>query len=209
MNHVDSYPRDQQTSALRMALSTKMLQTVDMVLSIDAATHLCPGEILTRIHQHIRKRHSVALDRVFDECRQNVDELFDDFYIRLQRIAGCADLCVNCYGDRMRTCILTGIKDQEARKKLLAVNAFLTLQQAVDTCRAEESACSNEPMFRGGAGVNKIVSKSSKVKSGGMDRRSRQRSHSRSRDLRSSEGQCRNCGYSPHREGVECPVRKE
>ena len=160
VNHVGSYPRDQQVSALRMALSTQMLQTVEMVLGIDASTTLSPAEILTEIQQHIRSKRSVVLDRVnFEECRQTTKETFDEFYIRLQRVAGCADLCAHCRDDRLTTRIITGILDQEARKKLLAMPTFPTLKQAVDLCRAEEAASFNEPMLRGASGVNKVTSK--------------------------------------------------
>lgn len=114
VNHVDAYPQNQQTSAFRMALSTKMLQTVEKVLGINSETTLTPVEIL----------------------------------------------------NRMTTRILTGIRDQEARKKLLPMSYFPTLQQAVDTCRAEETACNNEPMIRQTADVNKIVSTSSSSSSG-------------------------------------------
>ena len=64
-----------------------LLQMVEMVLGIDAATHLYLDEIHTRIQQHIRKTCGIALDLVFfDECIQKVDELFDDFYISYSRI---------------------------------------------------------------------------------------------------------------------------
>ena len=89
VNHVDAYPQNQQTSALGMVLSTKMLQTVEKVLGINSETTLTPVEILTRIHQHLRKKRSLALDRVlFKECKQKPEESFADFYIRLQRVAG-------------------------------------------------------------------------------------------------------------------------
>ncbi len=113
-----------------------MQQVVDMILQPGNA--LTPEEILDQIHQYIPGKRSVALDRVeFDECRQVAGESFDDYYIRLQRIAGCADLCRVCWDSRMTTRIMSGILDQDTRRKLLAVTPIPELQKAIDLCRSQ------------------------------------------------------------------------
>lgn len=104
-----------------MALSNEMLQTVKMVLNIPSTADASPDHILNQIRDHIRKKRSVALDRMeFEQCRQERDETLDIFYIRLQRIAACADLCPECIDERMTTHVMVGIRDQDTRKKLLA-----------------------------------------------------------------------------------------
>ena len=198
LDRVSSYPIEEQRSALRMTFSTPMQQVVDMILQPGDA--LPPDEILDRIHQYIRSKRSVALDRVeFDECRQTVGESFDDYYIRLQRIAGCADLCRTCWDSRMTTRIMSGIQDQETRRKLLAMNPFPELQTAVNLCRSEESASANAPMFQKpstSGGVNKIQQRSKSA--------SRDRSSSRPRDDKNA---CQRCGFPSHPAGQTCPAQ--
>ena len=142
--HLSSYPVSQQVSVLRMVMTTRMLQTVEHVLNISSSAAVSPSHILDQIHDNIRKKKSVALDRLqFEECRQQTNETFDQFFIRLQCIASCSDLCGHCYEQRMTTRIIAGINDPEARKKLLAKKNFPSLSDDVDLCRAEESAGKN------------------------------------------------------------------
>ena len=87
----------------------------------------------------------MALDRVaFEECHQSANETFDEFFTRLKRLAGTAELCVNCSDERLATRVMAGVRDSESRKKLLSLTPFPTLQQAVNLCRGEESARANE-----------------------------------------------------------------
>ena len=124
-----------------MTPSLEMLQTVEMVLDISPYDLLSADEILAQIARYIRKKRSVALDRVeFEEYRQDHGATFDEFYIGLQRIAKCADLCRHCLDQRMTTRVMSGICDQDVRKKLLAITPFPSLQTAVDLCRSEEAA---------------------------------------------------------------------
>ena len=62
LQRISTYPRLEQISALRLVLSTRMLDTVDTVLGIDEPT-VTPDDILDRIQQHIRTQRNVALDR--------------------------------------------------------------------------------------------------------------------------------------------------
>ena len=141
LQRIAEYPIREQAAALRMTLSLEMLQTVEMVLDISPYDLLSADEILAQIARYIRKKRSVALDRVeFEEYRQDHGATFDEFYIGLQRIAKCADLCRHCLDQRMTTRVMSGICDQDVRKKLLAITPFPSLQTAVDLCRSEEAA---------------------------------------------------------------------
>ena len=84
LERIDGFPLREQLSAFRMTLSSQMLQTVEFVLGINQSSLLTPSGILDKIQQHIRNQRRVALDRMeFEKCRQEVNESFDDFYIRL------------------------------------------------------------------------------------------------------------------------------
>ena len=193
LQRISTYPRLEQISALRLVLSTRMLDTVDTVLGIDEAT-VTPDDILDRIQQHIRTQRNVALDRVdFHECRQTATETFDEFYIRIQGIAALADLCKICLEQQMTTGIIAGIYDKRVRRKLLALNPFPRLQQTIDICRSEESASRNEPILsRSSASVNRVDEKS--------DSKTQQQGKFK------PNGNCGNCG-KPHGKGENCPAK--
>jgi hypothetical protein len=113
-----------------------MQNVVEVVLNIAPNGPETPADILDRIQAHIRSKRNVALDRVeFELCRQEDGETFDDFYIRLKQCADSAELCATCIDQRMATRIMSGIRDQEVRKRLLAVPDHAARHHGVPTGR--------------------------------------------------------------------------
>ena len=142
LQQVHSHPIASRTAALRQALGLPMQRVVDIALNIRGDGPETPDQILDIIHQHLRSKRNVALDRVdFETCTQQAGETFDDFYIRLKRTADCALLRGDCIDQRMTTRIMSGIRDSDVRKKLMSLSPFPTVGQAVNLCRSEESAC--------------------------------------------------------------------
>jgi hypothetical protein len=128
-----------------MALDPSMQQVVEVALNIPPNTPLTPDEILDLIADYIRSKRNIALDRVaFDECYQSTSESFEDFYIRLRRLADAADRCGTCADARIATRIMAGVRDTETKRKLLALSPFPSAQQAINVCRSEEAARINE-----------------------------------------------------------------
>ena len=148
LQQVHSHPIASRTAALRQALGLPMQRVVDIALNIRGDGPETPDQILDIIHQHLRSKRNVALDRVdFETCTQQAGETFDDFYIRLKRTADCALLRGDCIDQRMTTRIMSGIRDSDVRKKLMSLSPFPTMDQAVDLCRSEESAAQSEHQF--------------------------------------------------------------
>ena len=201
LERLDSYPLTAQMAALRLVLSTQMLQTVTMVLNISPGAKVSPKMVLDALHKHIREKRSIALDRVeLEECRQAQYESFDDFYILLRKIADCADLCTHCIDPRLTTRIICGIQDQEARKKPLAASPFPTLQAAVNLCRSEESAARNEPLVsRSAAPINKVYNKPRE--------QWKQRDQRQYNNQNQTSDQCGNCGRAAHLHDLTCPAK--
>ena len=79
-----------------------------------------------------------------EERRQELCETFDEYYIALREIANNADLCKVCIDDRLTTRIMSGIRDPEIRRKLLAHTPPPPLQTTINICRSEESARNDE-----------------------------------------------------------------
>ena len=121
---------EDQAALLRLALDPAMQEVVEIALGILPTANETPAHILEKVTEYIRAKRNVALDRAaFRECRQGASESFDEFYIRLKNLAGPADLCVHCVDQQLATGIMTGVRDEAMRQKLLAVSPFPT------TCR--------------------------------------------------------------------------
>ena len=98
------------------------------------------------------------------------------------------------------TRVICGIRDQEVRKKLLAMSPFPNLQDAVNLCRSEESASKNEPIIRrSGNNVNKVHSKFTKNKG--------QHGPPQERKNRNPPNACGNCGKPSHTADQICPAK--
>ena len=192
LNQIDNYTRQEQAAAFRMALDPSMQQTLEIGLNVLPDAAHTPDEILDGIAVYIRSKRNVALDRVaFDECRQLATETFDQFYIRLRRLSISAELCGNCYDQRIATRIIVGIRDDESKKKLLALVPFPTVLVAVNLCRSEESARSGERSLGEASKVSSIQSQSNRRPD---------------RPANVSKPSCGKCGRFAHATGVICPA---
>ena len=194
VERVKTYSLREQSSALRMAMTLEMRCKLKNALKIDPEVELEPKAILDQIQQYIRSQRNVTIDRVdFDQCKQKENESFDDFYVRLCTIAEGAQLCGTCRDTRMATRIISGIHDQEVKKKLLALRPFPKEQQVVDICRGEEAAAHNQSALAKPPAVAKVTKKH---KGKQPDAKKGQKTH----DL------CGKCGTSKHADGKSCPA---
>lgn len=100
--------------------------------------------------RNIQRQQNIALRRVrFEERRQQNGELFDDFFVSLKELADDAELCSACVDDRLVTRIISGVADQNLRRKLLAIDPPPSLAEALRVCRSEESAVHTETELAG------------------------------------------------------------
>ncbi len=96
---------------------------------------------------------------------------------------------------------MSGICDQEVRKKLLAITPFPSLQTAVDLCRSEEAAGKNESLLsRSGATSVNVVKQPE-------EKGNRTRTHFHRRGEHRDGLRCGNCGHPPHDSGKDCPAK--
>ncbi|KAK4028000.1 hypothetical protein OUZ56_017163 [Daphnia magna] len=110
-------------------------QVVEIVLGIVPTTPTTPNDELDLIANYVRGKRNVALDRVaFEEHRQGL-------------------------ANHTTTRIMAGIRDSETKKKLLALSPFPTTQAAVNLCKSEESARTNEKVLSSQTGVASIQTK--------------------------------------------------
>ena len=184
----------EQIACLRTCFTEEMRSTLEHVIGEDSNS---TKDVLDRIEKHLRNQRNVALDRVlFEERRQEEGESFDSFFISLKELAGEAELCDSCLDDRLTTRIISGIRDSECRRRLLALRPFPKLQEAVDMCRSAEISKSNEAALAGSA--DQTVGRLSRPKTGTQK--------SGFQPLPRRREKCGFCGEDPHESQDQCPA---
>lgn len=76
---------------------------------------------------------------IFNSRTQDESEKFDDFLTDVKNLSNNCNFCPTCHPGLVRDRIVSGIACSATQKKLLS-EARLTLEKAVDICRANEKA---------------------------------------------------------------------
>ena len=167
---------DRQLALFRTCLSSEMRAALGHTIP----TKTTLNEQLDEIAEHFRRQRNVALYRVqFEQRQQQTGESFDNFYVAIRELATDAELCGTCLETRLTTRIMSGVRSEEVRKKLLALTPFPQLEAVVALCRSEESACNTEADLSSKPALNAAVR---------------------------SPALCRYCGGRPHRSRSDCPA---
>lgn len=119
--------------------STSFLQKVEHVIGIPQNTSLDLITILDRIEAHYRAQKNVTVDRFhLFRIRQDENEKFDDFYVRLMESAEEADARRLEYEELILTLIVGGITSEEIRQKIFAKSSVMNLNETKKFCRDQE-----------------------------------------------------------------------
>ncbi|KAK4310272.1 hypothetical protein Pmani_018151 [Petrolisthes manimaculis] len=111
--------------------------------------HTSGAEGETHVEQHTgweeeRLRNEALRRRELLSCRQYEGESFEDFYVRLRRIAEEVDVCPGnsstCHETQMKMIILMGIRDDELVQRLISLDSTAYLADVVTICRSYEAA---------------------------------------------------------------------
>ena len=138
---VHGYARDEQRALLRSCFDIGVRTYINKVVGICEEDDLTIDEILDKISKYLRGKQNIAVDRVaFLKRKQENGENFDSFYMELNRLAEDAELCKTCGEEQIATKIMSAIRSEETKKKLLAMTPFPSLQTVVNICRADETA---------------------------------------------------------------------
>ena len=192
LTRLEALPEKEQRAALMSLLDDDWTRTLRYSLPI--APNAALDTILDTMESHLRGQRSIVLDRRdFYSRVQEPDEAFDDFVSSVKEIAAYCDFCDACIDDQYRDRSVVGTRDEEALKRML-LEPKMTLQKAVDICRARESASANSAAILGDtASVTRVSAY----------RRSRARPYF---DGAHRDDSCRRCGRSRHADGMRCPA---
>ena len=201
---MSSLPRETQTAALIALLDDQWTRTLRHGLDTDVDTSDIET-ILDSMERHLRRQRNVIIDRCEFYRRQQEDgEPFDDFLVALREIAHFCDFCSHCADTLLRDRILTGIRDDETQRVLLSTND-LTLQTAIDVCRARENAHHNSAAM---SGYVQPVSAYRRNRTASARRPALHRRNSPQRESAPHPADaCPNCGWSAHADPQTCPAR--
>ena len=192
---LSTFSREDQLAFLRSCFTEDMRAMCQHAVDIDGDTDSV-NSALEKIEGHLRQQCNVAIDRVkFEERNQEEGESFNSFLISIKELAADAELCSSCVDQRLTTRIMSGLRNQETRRKLLAIRPFPSLVQAVDVCRSEEASRANNEVLQDV--FNRAHSVYGISRRQDRDQRSPSRGH--------SEPRCNRCGQPRHVRGG-CPA---
>ena len=133
---------------------------------------------------------------MFNKRDQTEGETFDQFLSAIRTLIRSCNYCDNCVNSILRDRIVIGIQDTETQTALLK-ERNLTLDGAIDLCKAAEKACAHRKALRPEEKLNKL-----KHRSGRRDSPKSGRASSYPKMLK----ECKFCGKSHARRKEECPA---
>ena len=186
----------EQRAALLGLMDDEWQRTLRYGLCVADDTPL--ADVVKAMETHLRAQRNVVVDRrdFYARCQQS-DERFDDFLCAVREIAAFCDFCSHCVDDQIRDRIVCGVRDDEAVRRLLE-NKDLTLQRAIDICRACENARTACADIRGPPG-----SDVRRVRTAGAAG-SAPRSRGQGPAGRSEQRRCQRCGRAEHGDPAWC-----
>ncbi|KAK3896105.1 hypothetical protein Pcinc_000203 [Petrolisthes cinctipes] len=210
LTKINMLTRTEQRAALTAVLDDEWTRTLRYGISVPEDADL--GSILDAMGEYLRNQRNIIVDRRDFYLRvQEAGESFDDFLCSAKEIANFCEFCDRCVDSQLRDRIVVGTSDELALKRMLE-NKNLTLENAIDICRASESANHCSAVIRGAShSSTHVVNKVSGY------RKSRKRDNAKTvkmkstlcfrcgKDCRSDEQGCRavdkvcrNCGKRGH-----------
>ena len=208
---LNELPQAEQRAALLALVDDDWARVVRFGLSQPTATI---DQIIIGMQQHLRRQRNVIIDRRdFNMRLQQPGETFDEYLCALKETASFCDFCRICIDDRLRDRLVVGVRDEDARRRMLELPE-LTLQSAADICRASENARSSASAI-GGQGTSSLAQLSryqrdrrSQRSDSQRDRRSQRSDSQDSRGQRDSSTTGRRCGRCgrTHQDGQSCPA---
>ncbi|KAK3882649.1 hypothetical protein Pcinc_012985 [Petrolisthes cinctipes] len=210
LTKINMLTRTEQRAALTAVLDNEWTRTLRYGISVPEDADL--GSILDAMGEYLRNQRNIIVDRRDFYLRvQEAGESFDDFLCSVKEIANFCEFCDKCVDSQLRDRIVVGTSDELALKRMLE-NKNLTLENAIDICRASESANHCSAVIRGAShSSTRVVNKVSSY------RKSRKRDNAKTvkmkstlcfrcgKDCRNDEQGCRavdkvcrNCGKRGH-----------
>ncbi|XP_043241537.1 uncharacterized protein LOC122391560 isoform X1 [Amphibalanus amphitrite] len=141
LTRMSQLSHEEQKAALIALLDDDLIRLLKYSLGVDLDdANVTTDVIIQQIGDHLRKQRNVILDRRdFFQRVQEAGESFNDFLMAIKEIHDFCNFCDHCQDDQLRDKIVTGIRDTIVLEELLA-DESLTLQKAINICRARENA---------------------------------------------------------------------
>ncbi|TRY61838.1 hypothetical protein TCAL_17200 [Tigriopus californicus] len=146
-----------QIKALWGLMTTEMLGHVKHAMNVPMTTTRSVKTVLGVIQTFLRSNRNLTVDHLsFEKCHQGAGQPFDDFLVKIRKIAEDAQLCSPCLDTRLVARIIACVNDSKVQSKLFSLNTLPSLKDTVDLCRAEDTAHIDvDKMEQSGAKINR------------------------------------------------------
>ena len=157
---LEKYPRSIQVHSLLTAGGPRVDKLVRTELKLDPEEDTCTVELIIEgLTRYFREKRSIVCDYMSLFSRtQRDNESFESFRMSLEEHADDADLQTLSRENLLTILIIKGLKDTEAKQKLLELLELPTLEETLGTAKAYEIARINRQGIDTGSTVNKISS---------------------------------------------------
>ena len=147
------FSREQQLIQLRACLGVQTQHLLQHTLGIPPSTHMRVEEVLDALETHFRGLCKEVLQRRdLMSCKQAEGESFQQYYIRLCRLAEDMTVCtggpVSCRESQIKAILTLGLRDEEMIRRVSELPNGSTLQQARALCETYESAVNTSSAIR-------------------------------------------------------------
>lgn len=195
LTKINMLTRTEQRAALAAVLDNEWTRTLRYGISVLEDADL--GSILDAMGEYLRHQRNIIMDRRDFYLRvQEAGESFDDFLRSVKEIANFCEFCDKCADNQLRDRIVVGTSDELALKRMLE-NKNLTLENAIDVCRASASTNHCSAVMRGASHSSTcVVNKVSGYR--------KSRKHDNTKTVRKKTTLCFRCGRDCHNDEQGC-----
>ena len=152
---------DQQDLAKQKAIFINCLddESLEAYNTLELTAESTINEVLQAFEKFVLGECNETYERfIFNKRNQEAGERFELFYAHIQRLIKTCNFCNDCQKSILRDRIVLGVQDVGLQKDLLKVRN-LTLEVAIDMCKASEKAVSHNSVMReNNPHVNRVFS---------------------------------------------------
>ncbi|KAK3886627.1 hypothetical protein Pcinc_009274 [Petrolisthes cinctipes] len=145
MTDLSTISLTKQYIQLRTCLGQEILHILQYRLQLPQDDSTPMEEVLNILDKYFKAQTNEALRRrdLFS-CRQEAGETFNDFYLRVKKLAEAVDICKGgdkgCEETQLKQIILMGVSDQDLVQDLITITSMQSLDTVVQRCYAHEAA---------------------------------------------------------------------
>ena len=182
-----SFPKPQQIGTLLTRLSLDLQRILEINCEINfEATNLTPTDVLAALDAYLKTCEHPAKPKLAFVARvQQEGESVNDFHIALQDLGDRADLCSSCRDMTLSIQFLAGLRSDDVRQSVLALETFPDLKGLVKKCVCEEASRRDKSVIKHKNGQGGSINRFNAKKKGQFQGKDKEEKKGKGQDVKS------------------------